>query len=229
MRASAIIVAAGNGARLGRGEPKAFIRLRGRPILEYSLATMAAVTGIDEIVVAVPIGMESAARACAAAARVVAPVKITAGGSERQDSVRIALALTSAENELVIIHDAARPFAAAALFERCLEGAARLGSAIAAIPVSDTLKQVKDGRVQATVTRAGLWCAQTPQAFRRSMIIEAHARAKREKIGATDDADLAERMGIAVEIVESPGPNLKITTAADFQLAEAMAAALARA
>src|SRR5271157_750023 len=155
MVCSAILVAAGSGTRLGVGEPKAFVKLHGRAMLHYSLATLAKLPAIAEVVIAIPTGMEKRTRDEVARAGLEVPVKITAGGIERQDSVRVALALSSAEAEVIIIHDAARPFADAALFRRCLEAAAARGAAIAAIPVADTLKRVADGAIVATVKRAG--------------------------------------------------------------------------
>ena len=223
MRASAIIVAAGSGSRLGRAEPKAFVPLRGYPMLHYSLAAVVRVAGIIEIVVTVPSGMEKAARACALEAGADRlPIKITPGGAERQDSVRIALALTSAESEVVIVHDAARPLACPDLFAACLAAAERGDGAIAAIPVADTLKRVTDGAITATIPRAGLWLAQTPQAFRRSILIAAHAQAVAKNFNATDDADLSERIGARVEVIESLAPNFKVTTPADLGMAEAI-------
>ncbi len=171
--------------------------------------------------------MEDEARSEVLRAEIAIPVKITAGGAERQDSVRIALGLASAESELVIIHDAARPFAGPALFEACLGAAARSGAAIAAIPVADTLKRASEGLISATVPRAGLYQAQTPQAFRRGLLIAAHESARRKGITATDDADLVERMGEKIEIVEGSALNLKITTRSDLQMAEALATRLA--
>ncbi len=223
MRASAIIVAAGSGTRLGSGEPKAFVKLHGRAMLHYSLATLATLTSIAEVVIAIPVGMERKTRDEVARAGLEVPVKITPGGLERQDSVRIALALTSAEAEVIIIHDAARPFADATLFRRCLEAAFARGAAIAAIPVSDTLKRVADGVIHATVKRAGLYQAQTPQAFQRRLLVAAHERATRERIIATDDADLVEQIGGTVEIIEASALNLKITTKADLMIAESFA------
>ena len=127
MRASAIIVAAGSGSRLGSETPKAFIQVGAQSLLHYSLRTIAQLPAIFEAVVTVPAGMESAARAEAKRAGLEIPLKITPGGIERQDSVRIALALTSAESEWVIIHDAARPFATSVPFrtKRILDRAAR--------------------------------------------------------------------------------------------------------
>src|SRR5579885_515369 len=221
MKTSAIIVAAGSGSRLGRGEPKAFVPLAGKALLSYSLATIAHISAVNEVVIAVPAGMEAAARR--ESSNLAVPVKITAGGAERQDSVRMALAITSALSEMVVVHDAARPLATLELFEACLAAAERAGGAIAATPVADTLKRVGDDRaIVATVPRAGLWQAQTPQAFLRTLLLAAHDRAQREGIRATDDADLVERAGGKVEVVECATPNFKITTASDLALAEAL-------
>ncbi len=225
MQVSVIIVAAGSGVRLGSKQPKAFVPLGGRAMLGWSIETVAQVSGVTELIVAAPAGMEAAARREVAAAGTAIAVKIAPGGAERQDSVRIALALTSVESEIVVVHDAARPLASAALFTRCIEAAARRGGAIAAVPVADTLKRVEGAEIRATVARAGLWQAQTPQAFRRALLTQAHRHAEREHITATDDADLLERIGAAVEVVESPEPNLKITTATDLAVAEAIIAA----
>ncbi|MGH7863414.1 MAG: 2-C-methyl-D-erythritol 4-phosphate cytidylyltransferase [Candidatus Binataceae bacterium] len=223
MRASAIVVAAGSGQRLGLDQPKAFVKVGAHSMLARVLATLKSVSTVLEIVVAVPAGAEKSARAQANAAGVAIPVKITAGGAERQDSVRIALALTSAESDLVLVHDAARPFATRDLFERCLDAASRSGAAISAIPVADTLKRVVDGAIAATVARAGLWQAQTPQAFRRNLLVDAHTRAAAQTLGATDDAELVERIGGSVEVVEGSATNIKITTLADLAIARAIA------
>jgi 2-C-methyl-D-erythritol 4-phosphate cytidylyltransferase len=236
MKASAIIVAAGSGTRLGSDVPKAFVELGGHSMLSYSLRTIAAVAAIEEAVIALPAGMESRARADIKDAGLEIPVKLTQGGAERQDSVRIALELTSAEAELVVVHDAARPFATPTMFEAALTAAARTGGAIVATPLADTLKRIDlddaddddDGTgdrarariIVATVARAGLWQAQTPQAFRRDLLIRAHQRAVLEVIAATDDAHLVELLEAKVEVVEGSALNFKITTAADLHLAE---------
>jgi 2-C-methyl-D-erythritol 4-phosphate cytidylyltransferase len=229
MKATAIIVAAGSGTRLGFDIPKAFVELCGRSLLSYSLRTIAAVSAIEEAVITVPNGMESQARAEVKAAGLEIPVKLTPGGTERQDSVRIALGLTSAEAQLVVVHDAARPFATPAMFEAALAAASRVGGAIVAIPLADTLKRVGEGRtILATVPRTSLWQAQTPQAFRRETLVSAHARAVRVGIIATDDADLVEQLGATVGVVEGSALNFKVTTAEDFGLAQLAAAAATR-
>ena len=226
MKTSAIIVAAGSGVRLGSDVPKAFVKLAGRTMLSYSLVTVRQVSSIDEVVITIPEGFETAARAEVVAAGLGIPVKITPGGVERQDSVRIALELTSAESDLVIVHDAARPLATPAIFESCLTAAIRTGAAIAAIPVSDTLKGVTDSAITATIARANLWQAQTPQAFRRDLLIAAHKHAIRDKTIATDDADLVERTAARVEVVEASTTNIKITTPSDLAIVEAIIASL---
>jgi len=270
MKASAIIVAAGSGTRLGFDLPKAFVALCGHSMLSYSLRAIAAVPAIEEAVITVPSGMEARARAEVRAAGLEIPVKLTPGGAERQDSVRIALALTSAQAELIVVHDAARPFATPAMFVAALATAAQVGGAIAAIPLADTLKRVadhggaathgglgdprkdgdyrtpndtrnsddhesvrsehhrKDDRsgdrnhrvILATVARTSLWQAQTPQAFRRDLLIRAHERALRDRVIATDDADLVEQLGATVAVIDGSAFNFKITTAADLRLAD---------
>jgi 2-C-methyl-D-erythritol 4-phosphate cytidylyltransferase len=210
--------------RLGLDAPKAFVPLGGRSLLHYSLRAIAALDAIGEAVVTVPAGMEPRARAEVERAGLEIPVKLVAGGDERQDSVRIALAITRAESEVVVIHDAARPLATPAMFAACLNAVLRADGAIAAIAVADTLKRTDGRTITATVARAGLWQAQTPQAFRRVMLIEAHDRAVRERWAATDDAELIERCGGRVEVVESSATNFKITTPADLEIAEALVA-----
>ena len=235
MKASAIIVAAGSGTRLGFDVPKAFVELHGRSLLWYSLRTIGVVAAIEEAIIAVPPAMESQARAQVRQVRELGleiPVKIAPGGAERQDSVRIALGLSSVEAELVIVHDAARPFATPAMFAAALAAAERVGAAIAATPLADTIKRVghgvgNDRAIIATVARANLWQAQTPQAFRRDLLIRAHERAvldRIDRIVATDDADLVERLGATVAVVDGSTMNFKITTAADLRLAELVAA-----
>ena len=192
-------------------------------MLHYSLRAIAALEQIGEAVVTVPAGMERRARAEVERAGLDIPVKLVAGGAQRQDSVRIALGFTSAESEVVLVHDAARPFATSALFAACIDAAQRADGAIAAIAVADTLKRVESRTITATVSREGLWQAQTPQAFKRAALVEAHDRAIRERWAATDDAELIERCGGRIEVVESSATNLKITTPADLEIAEALA------
>jgi 2-C-methyl-D-erythritol 4-phosphate cytidylyltransferase len=222
VNASAIVVAAGSGTRLGLAKPKAFVSIGHQSLLQRVLQTISMVQAVGEVVITVPPGLQKLARAEAETARVQIPVKITEGGAERQDSVWIALMLTSAESDLIVVHDAARPFATPAMFSACIDTAARSGTAIVAIPVADTLKQIANGTIVTTVARDGLWQAQTPQAFSRELLMMAHERAAREGITATDDAQLCEQLGIDVKVVIGSALNLKITTLDDLRIAEAI-------
>ena len=233
MNISAIIVAAGSGTRLRLPIPKAFVDLGGRTMLSWSLAAVRAVRLIGELVLTAPAEMQQSIRTEVTAAGLEIPVKIVPGGAERQDSVRNALALTSALSELIVVHDAARPFATPRMFDACIGAAIRTGAAIIGTPLADTLKRADGSKradgptISATISRAGLWQAQTPQAFRRDLLIQAHERALRERITATDDADLVEQLGAPVEIVEGSTLNLKITTPDDLTIASALAAHIA--
>lgn len=224
MKVSAIVVAAGSGVRLGYPQPKAFVELGSRPLLYYSLRTIRDLEPVAEVIVTLPPNKEAAARATLAQAGLRVPVKLTPGGAERQDSVRIALSLVSADSTIVLVHDAARPFASAELFHACIEASSRSGGAIAAIQVSDTLKQAARGVISATRPRDGLFAAQTPQAFRRDLLIAGHAKAVEAALPATDDAFLIEQMGNPVEIVTGSALNFKITTPEDLRLARALLA-----
>jgi 2-C-methyl-D-erythritol 4-phosphate cytidylyltransferase len=213
--AVALIVAAGRGERLGSGRPKALVALAGKPMLGWSVEALQAVQAVERIVIALPPGELDAAPP--------GTVAVT-GGPARSDSVREALR-ASGQGDPVIVHDAARPLATPELFERAL---AELESAdsdavIAALPVSDTIKEVApDGRtVNATLDRSRLWAVQTPQVFRREPLERALRAAGAELLArATDDAWLIERTGGTVRLLESDPDNIKVTTPTDLQLAE---------
>jgi 2-C-methyl-D-erythritol 4-phosphate cytidylyltransferase len=151
------------------------------------------------------------------------PVALVHGGPERQDSVRLGLAALDADCEVVVIHDAARPFIAPEIIDRSVAVAAECGGALVAVPARDTLKRVdKNGLVVETVPRQDLWLAQTPQTFRVPLIRAAHTRALTEGVVATDDAALVEWAGGKVQVVLGDARNFKITTPEDLRLAEVM-------
>jgi 2-C-methyl-D-erythritol 4-phosphate cytidylyltransferase len=214
--AVALIVAAGRGERLGSGRPKALVPLCGRPMLEWSVLSLRAVSAVTQIVVALP-----ADRLDAAPEGTIA----VAGGAQRSHSVRAALA-ACAEGDPVIVHDAARPLATPQLFEQALLELARHQDAdavIAATPVVDTIKEVTDdGRTVArTLERSRLWAVQTPQVFRRAALERALAGVPDDVLAlATDDAWLVERTGGVVRIVGADPGNLKVTTHEDLRVAE---------
>jgi 2-C-methyl-D-erythritol 4-phosphate cytidylyltransferase len=205
--AVAILVAAGSGERLGAGRPKAFVVLAGRPMLEWSLAALRA-AGVDDVVVALPPG-ERAPAGCTG----------VAGGVTRSASVRAALAVARA-GEDVVVHDAARPLVDPELFTRTVAELERADCAVAAARVTDTIKEAgPDGRVVTTLDRSRLWAIQTPQAFRRAALERALDVPGDVLAAATDDAWLVERAGGSVRVVESSPANLKVTTPHDLQVA----------
>jgi 2-C-methyl-D-erythritol 4-phosphate cytidylyltransferase len=204
--AVALLVAAGSGERLGAGRPKAFVVLAGRPMLEWSLDALRA-AGIDEIVVAAPLGHE--VEGC-----VTVP-----GGTTRSESVRAAL--DAAPPGDVVVHDAARPLVTPELFTAALAALDEADCAVAAAPVTDTVKETGPDRfVTATLDRSRLWAIQTPQAFRRSVLERALDVGDELLARATDDAWLVEQLGGTVRVVESTPANLKVTTPHDLAIAE---------
>jgi len=211
----ALIVAAGSGERLGAGRPKALIELAGRTLLDWSIAALAGVEGIERIVVALPPGV-------AAPAGVVG----VEGGSTRSESVRRALA-AGGEGDPVLVHDAARPLLTQALAGAviaALAGAPDADAAIAAAPVTDTIKRATGGVVEETLDRSRLWAVQTPQVFRRLALERALDVPDAELARATDDAWLVEQAGGRVLVVTSAEANLKITTPLDLRVAELLLA-----
>jgi 2-C-methyl-D-erythritol 4-phosphate cytidylyltransferase len=219
--AVAIIVGAGRGTRFG-AEDKILAPLAGRSLLTYAIEAAHRASSVDAIVVVV--GSHVRARVLDLVARETWPkvMAVVEGGERRQDSVAAGLAALPASVALVAIHDAARPLAPAALFDACIAGARDHGAAIAAIPVADTLKRVADDRVVATVSRAALWAAQTPQAFRVSILRQGFEFAERENLEVTDEAALAEAIGVEVRVVTGSRANVKVTLPDDLQTAEAL-------
>jgi 2-C-methyl-D-erythritol 4-phosphate cytidylyltransferase len=206
--AVALVVAAGRGERLGKPVPKAFAILAGRPMVEWSVATLQQVATVTQIVVALPEGI--------AAPEGTIGVR---GGSERSHSVRAALAAAT-DDDVVLVHDAARPLVTPELVSACLEALGDAAAAIAAAPVTDTIKECADGRVVRTLDRARLWAVQTPQVFRRAALQRALDQGGEAIGSATDDASLVEAMGGTVRVVPAPRDNLKVTTELDLRLAE---------
>lgn len=216
MTTTAILLCAGRGERLGAGVPKATVPLAGRPLFAWSLETLQRAACVDSIVVVGPVRTlrELLAASGHAPAKVVAWVE---GGEERQHSVARGLAALPADCDLVAVHDCARALVSEAVVARAVAAAREHGAAIAAVPLADTLKRVEGDVIRDTPSRAGLWCAQTPQVFRRDWLEAAHAAAGGT---ATDDAALIEALGHAVHVAEGEALNFKVTTPADRTLAE---------
>jgi len=214
--AAAILLAAGEGERIGRG-PKAFLEIGGRSILSIGASAAAGCSKIEELVVAVPAGFEDRAREMVA---VTKPVRVVHGGSSRQESVRLALAAVSPDRAVVVCHDAARPFAAPELFTAVIDALGDVAGVVPVLPLPDTVKRVRDGFVESTVAREELRLAQTPQAFAVPALRDAHERGAAAGVRSTDDAALLEWAGYRVRTVTGEPVNFKITTAEDLARAE---------
>jgi 2-C-methyl-D-erythritol 4-phosphate cytidylyltransferase len=222
MRRVAVVIPAGGAGRRMGGVSKPLLELGGEPALARCLQPFLARSDVQCIVVALPGELHAAPPAWLTAD---ARVSTVAGGVERSDSVRLALAAVPADADVVLVHDAARPLVSADVIQRCIDAAVDGRSAIAAVRVTDTIKEVDEGgRILATPDRRRLWAAQTPQAFPAAVLRSAHARAAAEGVAATDDAALVDRYGGTVVVVEGAPENLKITTPADIAVAEALLA-----
>lgn len=211
----ALVVAAGRGSRMGGTTPKQWLDLAGRPVLRHSLETLAAHASIDAVRAVIHPDDRALFEAAAAGLAVGNPI---VGGRTRQESVRLGLEAIAADApDLVLVHDGARPFVDGQIIDRVISALHHHSGAIPAQPVHDTLKRAEAGLITATVERAGLWRAQTPQGFRFPAILAAHRAAAGEEL--TDDAAVAERAGLAVAVVAGAEENVKITTADDLRRA----------
>jgi 2-C-methyl-D-erythritol 4-phosphate cytidylyltransferase / 2-C-methyl-D-erythritol 2,4-cyclodiphosphate synthase len=222
MHVTAIIAAGGMGRRLGAGVPKQLLVLGGRSILQRSVEAFLCHPQVNAVILVVPPAIAGQPPAWTAGHG--DRLRIVTGGDRRQDSVANGFDAAVPATDIVLVHDAARPFVSAAVISRTIESAAEHGAAIAAIPVRDTVKRVvrdRDGRVVAeTVPRETVFLAQTPQAFRRDVLRDA-VEAGRAGAAGTDEAMLAERAGYRVRVVEGDEGNVKITTPGDLGEARA--------
>lgn len=218
----AIIVAAGRGSRSGAAVNKVLVPLLGRPLLAWSLEAFDRSPQVDQLVLVAAAQEQDQMRALTAQLRL--PCKVVCGGDTRQASVHRGLAAAQGA-EIVLIHDGARPLISPALIEACVRQVRQKGSAVAGVPVKDTIKRTNgEGLVLNTPPRDNLWQVQTPQAFFYRQILEAHQAAESQGISATDDASLVEAMGQRVYMLPGSYENLKVTTPEDFVLAGALLA-----
>ena len=221
---TAIIVAAGQGIRMGNSVPKQYLMLGDHPILVHSLMAFSLCRLVDNLYLVIP---ESDMDYCRQ--KIVWPlklgidIKLVPGGPQRQLSVYNGLRKIEDRQGIVVIHDGVRPFVTPDLIRICVQGAKETGACIPAVPVADTLKKVnRSGLINHTVAREGVWQAQTPQAFAYELITQAHEKARVDGFIASDDALLVERLGAKVKIVTGNRNNLKITTPEDLRIARAM-------
>ncbi|MFN8096351.1 MAG: 2-C-methyl-D-erythritol 4-phosphate cytidylyltransferase [Vicinamibacteria bacterium] len=227
MQALAILVAAGRGERMGAGRPKAFLELGGQPLLLRAARVFDAAPSVGALVAVVPEAEVDAAKAILAP--IAKPVSVVRGGERRQDSVLEGLKQApEGFDDVVLVHDAARPLVDVALIESVCREAAAAGAALPVVPVVDTVKRVSEGRVVETLDREALGAAQTPQGFRFGLLVGAYEQAFRERLTLTDEAMAVERLGGVVRAVPGSARNRKITTPEDLAWAEGVVQGILR-
>ena len=224
---SAGVPAGGRGMRMGSNIPKQFLTLGDVPLLVHALQIFEFSSIISEIILVVP--EDDCAYCRENIVRYYGLKKtyrIIGGGRRRQDSVLNGVQATNPNSDIVVVHDAVRPFVTERMIADSVEAARKHGAAIVAIPLRDTLKRASpDGLIEGTLNREELWLAQTPQAFRRDILLRAHELSEADGVDATDDAFLVERMGLPVGIVQGSFDNIKVTRPEDLQMGQAILAA----
>jgi 2-C-methyl-D-erythritol 4-phosphate cytidylyltransferase len=218
---SAILVAAGKSARMGAGVDKLFLKVAGRPVVAHTWQRFDEADCVSEIILVVREGRRRKFELLAAKYGFQKPFRIVTGGAERQDSVWNGLTALSAAAEVVAIHDAARPCVSEELIEATLKRAEESGAAVAAQPVTDTIKESADGRlIERTLDRSKLWAVQTPQSFRVEVIRRAISAARERRLIFTDDTAACELIGQPIRLISRLSPNPKVTVPGDLPLVE---------
>jgi 2-C-methyl-D-erythritol 4-phosphate cytidylyltransferase len=221
MKVSAIIPAAGSGERFG--EEKQFKLFSGRPLLFHTLKLFLQSDYIDEIIVAVPSASVDSTHRDVLSMSAGKPVKVVAGGTRRQDSVKNGIDVSDSHSTLVCIHDAARPFVTEDLIQRSISACEFADGAVVGIPSKDTVKFSENGLIKETLDREKIWLAQTPQCFHKNKLLQALYNAEKENLIGTDESALMEAMGFSIKLVDGESNNFKITTKDDWIRAELVA------
>jgi 2-C-methyl-D-erythritol 4-phosphate cytidylyltransferase len=226
-RIAAILPAAGLGTRMGAETPKQFLELAGTPIVVHTVRRMASCALVTDIIVATRGDVVASLETRLQAEKFAQNVKVIRGGDSRQESVAQALELVPSDTEIVLVHDAVRPFVTVAQIVRVIDEARRCGAAILGIPAMDTVKEVKRASlpedvalITGTIPRERVVLAQTPQAFTTKLLKDAFASAAADGVNASDEAGLVERFGHDVHVVLGSERNIKITKPADMELAK---------
>ena len=219
----AIIAAAGAGTRMASDQPKQFLQLAGTPVIIHTLKVFEQCESINEVIVVLPAAESAGFLSLAAKFGLRKVARVVPGGVTRADSVKRGLmSIRAATAEIVAVHDGVRPFVTVEEIEATVAAAQTDGAAILVAPVTDTIKQIDDGRVLKTLDRGGLRRALTPQCFRYDLLRQAYQAADVTDPSVTDESVLVEKLGIPVSIVEGSSRNIKITTAEDLAIAEAI-------
>jgi len=218
---SAIIVAAGKGVRMGPNTDKLFLEVAGRPVIAHTWQRFVEAGEIDEIVLVIREGMQKTFENLAAQYKLNKPFRLVAGGAERQDSVWNGLEAVKPGTEIVAIQDGARPCTSREIISATIAAAREMGAAVAAQPVTDTIKETQDGAtISRTLDRSRLWAVQTPQTFRVEVIRRALLLVREKKLQVTDDTAACELIGQPVRLVAGAAPNPKVTVPADLPYIE---------
>jgi 2-C-methyl-D-erythritol 4-phosphate cytidylyltransferase len=219
MKVGAIIAAAGAGRRMKTDRPKQLLILNGTPILIHTIRKFDAAAVIHHMIITAPRESVDEVRHLVSQAGIQKPIKVVQGGERRQDSVAIGLEHLDPGTTLVAVHDAVRPFVSPGEIESVVSQAERIGAAILAVPIVDTVKHAERDLVESTLTREHLVLAQTPQVFRIELLRAAFESAKKDEYYGTDESSLVERLGHDVAIVRGSERNIKITRPSDLTLA----------
>ncbi len=226
MKVSLIIVAGGTGSRMGTTVRKPYLCIDGKPIFNYTLETYSKIESINQIVfVANRLDIEMINAEWGSELERFGVTSVVVGGERRQDSVYNGLKHVASDCDIILIHDCVRPFISQEIILQVIDKVEKHGAAIVAVPVKDTVKEVGDEdrtSIKRTVLRANLWAAQTPQGFKREVIMNAFKELHENDFEATDDAQIVEESGCKVEIVHGSYNNIKITTPDDLKIAEAI-------
>ena len=217
---TAIFPAAGASRRMGCGVNKNLLELAGEPILIRTLKTFSQVERVNFLIVVVAAHEVETVKKLLRGTNGLKSWRVTVGGSERQFSIANGLKLLPDDAEIILVHDAARPLISVQTIDAVIDSAEKFGGAIAAVPVKDTIKVIKEGFVKNTPSRSELVAVQTPQGFRREILLRAYERAAAENFLGTDDASLVERLNVRVKVVPSDYRNIKVTTPEDISVAE---------
>ena len=224
MFTSVIIPAAGAGERMGAAVSKQFLSLHGKPIIIHTLERFQLCEAVNEIIIAVQAASRPHIELLIGEFHLSKATKIVEGGRRRQDSVSNALIHIHSQAEIIVVHDAVRPFIQQKMILESIEKARVYSAAVVAVRVKDTVKVGnEEGRFERTLDRSVLWSAQTPQTFKKQVLLDAYEKANRENIEATDDSSLVELLNIRPAIVEGSFDNIKITTPDDLDFANVLA------
>lgn len=220
---SVIFPAAGQGKRMGLGFNKVFTELSGKPILIQTLLSFSRCDCVDELIVAVNPNDVELVRKVLAKIPGLKPYKVVAGGSERQYSVYNGLMAVNPQSDIVLVHDAARPLVSEQVIKNVVNEVLISGSAVCAVPAKDTIATINDmGFIGSVPDRSTMWIIQTPQGFKKDILVEAEKKAQEEDFLGTDESSIVRRMGRNVKLVMGDYNNIKITTPTDLVMAEMM-------